>query len=50
MLIPGLGVSYEIFMPLMELLKVEFHIIAVEIDGFTLNKHTSFTTVDDQAG
>lgn len=50
MLIPGLGVSYEIFTPLIKLLKERYNIIAVEIDGFTLNKHTSFTTIDDQAG
>lgn len=50
MLIPGLGVSYEIFTPLIKLLRERYNIIAVEIDGFTLNKHTSFTTVDDQAG
>ena len=50
MLIPGLGVSYEIFTPLIKLLRERYNIIAVEVDGFTLNKHTSFTTVDDQAG
>lgn len=49
MLIPGLGVSYEIFNPLVELLKGKFCIIAVEVDGFTLGEHTSFTSVDDQA-
>lgn len=49
MLIPGLGVSYEIFTPLIKLLRERYNIIAVEIDGFTLNKHTSFTTIDDQA-
>lgn len=36
MLIPGLGVSYEIFLPLIDLLKDEFRIIAVQVDGFTL--------------
>lgn len=49
MLIPGLGVSYEIFMPLIELLRERYNIVAVEVDGFTLGRHTSFTTIDDQA-
>lgn len=49
MLIPGLGVSYEVFLPLIELLKGDYHIIAVQVDGFTLGKHTVFTSVDDQA-
>ena len=49
MLIPGLGVSYEIFIPLINLLENDFQIIAVEVDGFVLGKHTQFTTVDDQA-
>ena len=49
LLIPGLGVSYEIFLPLTELLKDKFRIIAAEVDGFTLGVHTRFTSVDDQA-
>ncbi|MBO7575793.1 MAG: alpha/beta hydrolase [Bacteroidales bacterium] len=49
MLIPGLGVSYEIFLPLVELLKDKFQIIAVQVDGFTLGEQTCFTSVDDQA-
>ena len=49
MLIPGLGVSYEIFLPLVELLKDKFRIIVVQVDGFTLGEQTRFTTVDDQA-
>ena len=49
MLIPGLGVSYEIFLPLVELLKDKFRIIAVQVDGFTLGEQTRFTSVDDQA-
>ena len=49
MLIPGLGVSYEIFLPLVDLLKDRFHIIAVEVDGFTIGIHTEFTSIDDQA-
>ena len=49
MLIPGLGVSYEIFIPLINILENDCHIIAVEVDGFVLGKHTRFTSVDDQA-
>jgi pimeloyl-ACP methyl ester carboxylesterase len=49
MLIPGLGVSYEIFLPLVELLKDKFQIITVQVDGFTLGEQTRFTSVDDQA-
>lgn len=48
-LIPGLGVSWEIFLPLIELLRSRYSIVAVEVDGFTLGKQTSFTSVDDQA-
>lgn len=49
MLIPGLGVSYELFLPLIDLLRDRYHIIAVQIDGFTLGRQTTFTSVDDQA-
>ena len=49
LLIPGLGVSYEIFLPLIRLTEDRFRIIAAEVDGFTLGKHTCFTSVDDQA-
>ena len=49
LLIPGLGVSYEIFMPLIGLLEERFHVIAVQVDGFTLGQNTEFTSVDDQA-
>lgn len=49
MLIPGLGVSYEIFIPLIDILENDFHIIAVEVDGFVLGKHTRFTSVDNQS-
>lgn len=49
LLIPGLGVSYEIFLPLIRLTEEKFRIIAVEVDGFTLGKQTRFTSVDDQA-
>ena len=36
MLIPGLGVSYEIFLPLIDLLKDHFQVVAMEVDGFVL--------------
>ena len=49
LLIPGLGVSYEIFLPLIKLTEDKFRIIAAEVDGFTLGRHTRFTSVDDQA-
>lgn len=49
LLIPGLGVSYEIFLPLIELLKNEFHIVTVGIDGFLLGQESNYTSVDDQA-
>lgn len=49
MLIPGLGVSYEIFEPLIELLKDRYRVVAVEVDGFILGRHTHFTSIDDQA-
>lgn len=49
LLIPGLGVSYEIFLPLIRLVEDRFRILAVEVDGFTLGKRTRFTSVDDQA-
>ena len=50
LLIPGLGVSYEIFLPLIELLRERYCIVAAGIDGFLLGKESSFTSVDDQAG
>ena len=49
LLLPGLGVSHEIFLPLVELLKEDFHIIAADNDGFLLGKPSRFTSVDDQA-
>ena len=49
LLIPGLGVSYEIFLPLIKLLEDRFRILAVEVDGFTLGRKTRFTSIDDQA-
>jgi|GEM_PF-6125577 hypothetical protein len=33
LLIPGLGVSYEIFLPLIHLVEDRFRVIAVEVDG-----------------
>ncbi|MBO7320633.1 MAG: hypothetical protein J6U80_01740, partial [Bacteroidales bacterium] len=48
MLIPGLGVSYEIFLPLIGMMEKRFYIIAVQVDGFTLGRHTEFTSIDDQ--
>ncbi len=50
LLIPGLGVSHEIFLPLIKLLEGKFRIIAVQVDGFTMGVNTRFTSVDDQAG
>ena len=50
LLIPGLGVSYEIFLPLIHILEDRFHIVAAGIDGFLLGKPSAFTSVDDQAG
>ncbi len=49
LLIPGLGVSYEIFLPLIKRTEDKSRIIAAEVDGFTLGKHTRFTSVEDQA-
>lgn len=49
MLIPGLGVSYELFLPLIELFKEQYSIIVVEVDGFILGRHTRFSSIDDQA-
>ena len=49
LLIPGLGVSYEIFRPIIGMLEDRFHVIAVQVDGFTLNRHTEFTSIDNQA-
>ncbi len=49
LLIPGLGVSYEIFLSLIRLLEERFHVIAVQVDGFTLGQNTEFTSIDDQA-
>ena len=49
LLIPGLGVSHEIFLPLIKRLKDHFYMVAVGIDGFLLGQESQFTSVDDQA-
>ena len=49
LLIPGLGVSYEIFLPLIDLLQDDYYIVAADIDGFLLGQESRFTSVDDQA-
>ena len=49
MLLPGLGVSYELFLPLIERMKDCFYIVAVEVDGFILGAFIAFTSIDDQA-
>lgn len=49
LLIPGLGVSYGIFQPLIGLLEDNCFIVAVGIDGFLLGKVSQFTSIDDQA-
>ena len=50
LLIPGLGVSHEIFLPLIDLLKQDYSIVAAGIDGFLIGEESAFTSVDDQAG
>ena len=49
LLIHGLGVSHEIFLPLIGLLKDRYAIVAVGIDGFLIGQESRFTSVDDQA-
>ena len=49
MLLPGLGVFYELFLPLIERMKDCFYIVAVEVDGFILGAFSAFTSIDDQA-
>ena len=49
LLIPGLGVSHEIFLPLIALLMDKYYIVAVGIDGFLLGQESRFSSVDDQA-
>ncbi len=48
-LIPGLGVSHEIFLPLIDRLKDRFYIIATGVDGFIMGQESTYTSVDDQA-
>ena len=53
MLVHGLGVSYQVFNPLIEHLQARYCIIAVQVDGFLIdgdNKPVSsvFTSIDDQ--
>lgn len=53
MLVHGLGVSYQVFTPLIESLKERYHIIAVQVDGFLLDSEgkaipSTFTSIDDQ--
>ena len=40
LLIPGLGISYEIFLPLIGILKDRFHLVAAGIDGFLLGNES----------
>ena len=49
MLLPGLGVSHEIFLPLIHRLQDRFRIIAAGVDGFLIGRSSRFTSVDDQA-
>ena len=53
MLVHGLGVSYQVFTPLIEHLQEHYHIIAVQVDGFLLDAEgkaipSTFTSIDDQ--
>ena len=53
MLVHGLGVSYQVFLPLIERLQARYRIIAVQVDGFLIDAKnapisSSFTSVDDQ--
>ena len=49
LLVPGLGVSQDIFLPLIGLLQERFRIITAGVDGFLPGKPSRFTSVDDQA-
>ena len=49
LLLPGLGVSHEIFLPLIHRLQGKFCIIAAGVDGFLIGKPSRFTSVNDQA-
>ena len=53
MLIHGLGVSYQVFNPLIEYLQARYRIIAVQVDGFLIDAEnrpvtSAFTSIDDQ--
>ena len=53
MLIHGLGVSYQVFEPLIEHLQARYCIIAVQVDGFLIDDGnraipSAFTSIDDQ--
>ena len=53
MLVHGLGVSYQVFNPLIEHLQAHYHIIAVQVDGFLIDSNNKpissvFTSIDDQ--
>ena len=41
LLVPGLGVSYGIFLPLIHILEDRFRIVAAGIDGFLLGKESA---------
>lgn len=49
LLLPGLGVSHEIFLPLIQRLQDRLYIIAAGVDGFLIGRTSRFTSVDDQA-
>ncbi len=53
MLIHGLGVSYQVFEPLIKHLQARYCIIAVQVDGFLIDDGnraipSAFTSIDDQ--
>ena len=53
MFIHGLGVSYQVFNPLIEHLEARYRIIAVQVDGFLIDDNDKpipsvFTSIDDQ--
>ena len=53
MLVHGLGVSYQVFNPLIEHLQAFYSIIAVQVDGFLVDAQNNpissvFTSIDDQ--
>lgn len=53
MLVHGLGVSYQVFNPLIEHLQALYSIIAVQVDGFLVDAQNNpissvFTSIDDQ--